>query len=1227
MSPLKVCILLSVILAQDISISILYSELTPESLSTLILSTFPSTILQLASSNSLPSPALSTEFISSTVSPTSSLILIDFTFSSLISQQLASNSLLSNTIHIIPNRSPDLKSQEAPSSNTLYLDPGPNPECNSIKSLLLNYNLAKVTLIYDLNDFNINQARFFKSIQSQSFSISNEIIFDTDWATIPGLVQSRVNQIMISKEEKVFLLLTENNLAGQIIEQAEKSGLGSNGYVWVLNSHAFDNIQEILRFQAERSNSQVYGLLKTGIVAVQPVDQELVNNGEEYRLQEVINEIFRLVSQENLQQAAEIISRLKGLSKPAKADKVWFSDQGLFMVNFDVLNVENREVFKTGVWKVQKAKLEVLKDITWPGGIRTRPLIEVQFVKLAFLCPDQNNEESQEIEAALDLAVREINENEFIGKGYRISPIYQNSLELNEETAGFVIKELESLGVLGYIGPFDSDSARIYAKLLSGGNYFKPIVSYGASSSDLSSTETYKSFLRLIQRDDYQATAISRYLVENNIKEIGLIYTNDIKGTSMYSAFLENIKILQISIKNKETKRKVRLSYKKNGSLSSSTVSDIDNSLTELVINQIKIIVFLGNNKITAELAKQAHQKELYGKYYAWFGCDWVSSSVLQDISTNYKSSKSEIMKVLKNSFFLLQKSAEGEIGSNFTSNFFNQTGISYTTSAMLAYDTVYLFAYAIKSLINDEQDFHDGEFLLNTLRRSVFSGASGQVMFRTDTNDRSPYGYLIANLQDDLLEPVLEYSPQSTITLVNNSYKPPVFYDGKDCPSDSWSQSFDCPFAQHMSKISVDGVAVVISIGIFLFLITLYISYYSYKRWHQIKITQITQPVIRSWKDNLVQAQILIEFFQFIAIAPSLKSLQIVIDSISNIFMLDMLKVANSSKQDYWYFLIFVSCLCYFWFFVVIIISTDIEKFFMKNSCTRRLFGLINSAYLPFIGNTMFLPFSSILFDAFVCDHEAQGKQYVWRDCYMNCWESKHIPYVAVSGLALVLFEPAAVFLRPLWQQAKPGLNIKIQPFFLLLKTCFQILLISVSKSLQGISPLANGIIFTFIISAFGIATYKIRPFNYSRFNLWEISSIAAICFYSVLATVSQQVFPDNLMWFVALVIGWGIILAVALVVQRRKMPNLMMSAVNKKPRRSLKDVISSHKVTCVADIDMGKSMNNSEFFKSKNEIENLQDISYNRVNLNDATEINRERLNCVNEVNELGGDQENLN
>lgn len=75
-----------------------------------------------------------------------------------------------------------------------------------------------------------------------------------------------------------------------------------------------------------------------------------------------------------------------------------------------------------------------------------------------------------------------------------------------------------------------------------------------------------------------------------------------------------------------------------------------------------------------------------------------------------------------------------------------------------------------------------------------------------------------------------------------------------------------------------------------------------------------------------------------------------------------------------------------------------------------------MNSLLLPFLGNTMFIPFTSIILDAIVCDHRAQGSYYVWRDCYTNCWTDFHYYHVIMGGVALGLYEPLAVLSRPLW-------------------------------------------------------------------------------------------------------------------------------------------------------------------------------------------------------------------
>ena len=160
-------------------------------------------------------------------------------------------------------------------------------------------------------------------------------------------------------------------------------------------------------------------------------------------------------------------------------------------------------------------------------------------------------------------------------------------------------------------------------------------------------------------------------------------------------------------------------------------------------------------------------------------------------------------------------------------------------------------------------------------------------------------------------------------------------------------------------------------------------------------------------------------------------------------------------------------------------------EHHLKKIPLLKRFVSILNSLFLPFFGNTMFLPALALLLDMFVCDHQAQGKPYVFRDCYTNCWEGKHIAFIFTTTLALACYEPIAAYSRPLWQQSRTGLNLKIQPFFLLLKTCMQILLVAIGKSLQSTSSIAHGVVYTILISIFTFFIYKLQPFNYNRCNL----------------------------------------------------------------------------------------------------------------------------------------------
>jgi len=589
------------------------------------------------------------------------------------------------------------------------------------------------------------------------------------------------------------------------------------------------------------------------------------------------------------------------------------------------------------------------------------------------------------------------------------------------------------------------------------------------------------------------------------------------------------------------------------------TKDSVEEALTQIVRNQIKVIIYLGNPRLGPELARVGYKKELQGDEYAWVGPVWLTEDIISLLDTEYKEDKSDILKVFNGAIGLDYRNGQGEVGAAFAKSYFEAYGENYSKQSMLTYDSVYTFGSVLSGVLGRGDNYNSGKDLINSLRSADLTGVSGKVKFSEGSNGRSAYGYNIVNYQNNTITEVLEYDPlnPNLFTVLNNHSI--VWGDkSESSPSDDWSSSYDCPFARHMSRPSPRGLGIIIAIGTFLFILTLVLSYFSYKKWKQIEIIPITSPVTRSWKDTLVQAQIAIEFFQFIAIAPTFSSLEIVIKAASNIFMLDIMKVASSNKGDYWILLAAVCGLCYLWFFLVLIIMLNGEHWLRKLPFFKRIVSILNTLFLPFFGNTFFLPALALLLDMFVCDHTAQGHEYVWRDCYTNCWEGKHKTFIVMSSIAIICYEPVAAYSRPLWQQSRTGLNLKIQPFFLLLKTCMQILLIAIGKSLQSTSPVAHGVVYTILISIFAGLIYKLKPFNYHRCNLWEFSSILAVSYLSFLATLSYAKDPENVGWFIALALGWALIFLVSFLIQRKKMPNLLLPPSGSRITKKIYDIIS---------------------------------------------------------------------
>jgi hypothetical protein len=62
-------------------------------------------------------------------------------------------------------------------------------------------------------------------------------------------------------------------------------------------------------------------------------------------------------------------------------------------------------------------------------------------------------------------------------------------------------------------------------------------------------------------------------------------------------------------------------------------------------------------------------------------------------------------------------------------------------------------------------------------------------------------------------------------------------------------------------------------------------------------------------------------------------------------------------------------------------------------------------------------MPFVSILTSVYIC-FESSGDDiedsFLAKDCYETCWQGEHLVYVFLAGVALVIYEPLSVYMRP---------------------------------------------------------------------------------------------------------------------------------------------------------------------------------------------------------------------
>ena len=316
------------------------------------------------------------------------------------------------------------------------------------------------------------------------------------------------------------------------------------------------------------------------------------------------------------------------------------------------------------------------------------------------------------------IAIKNINDNKILGEDkLRMTP--ENIIDYHcwIENVDAMMKTLIAKPIIAITGAECSEPATLMAQL--GEQYKIPIISYGANASELSSTNKYPWFVRVISPSEFYEGYLIQLAAEFGIKDIGYFHTTDAWGSGANKVVQSATKINGINIIKKyaferDTKQAI-----------------LDAYINDAKIMGIKHIVITTPTPDTVRLFKSIdkHAMNLAGNtiYAAELILDNESLDAVNG-SIGYfapiaRLVMSKNLQTYMNDFSIFS-------GENID---IESGNLIYSA---LSYDHIMLIAMTINLLkINDKEITREN--INNYIRNVKFDGISGNISFSKGSNDR----------------------------------------------------------------------------------------------------------------------------------------------------------------------------------------------------------------------------------------------------------------------------------------------------------------------------------------------------------------------------------------------------------------------------------------------------------------------------------------------------------
>ena len=661
-----------------------------------------------------------------------------------------------------------------------------------------------------------------------------------------------------------------------------------------------------------------------------------------------------------------------------------------------------------------------------------------------------------------------------------------------------------------------------------------PVIGGLDSTSELSSSVDFPYFTRIVGSIDTVAFLVN-ILKAIDWDSFSIIYTN----SSVFQAQYKKLIVQNIKINNIESLRILPTGY------NDSMFEEYKNVFQEVYRTRLRPIFILSTIDEALHIAKSFNRLGLKkGDLIGIFSYQ-LSTYVATQTEISLKTAFIEIFE-----YSLMISGLEfiGEYGSVIKNKTKKLIG-EKVENTCYSFDAMMLGINAVDYLLNSGLPYENPDILLKSIRNQRFEGCSGIISIDSNSNDRRNYNLglfqLVLNNQthspEDRLVAVLDKDEVAPIVkIVDYTWN----HGNSSFPTNSRLDGLDCPFEEREIKKSPESRRIFYLITSMLTLYTVLVSGIIWIKLGKIKNQMINHPVPEKFGDFIVMFIILIDGLQVIGMGPNLNPLFSGIENFPEAVSINLANIVNFSKSLYWIglfstLIIILSCTLFFIIIIGNLAETlDIELF--------KVLDKLGIILIPVISDILFIPIVNISLLIFDCENSIGSKlndSYMAIDCNTFCWENKHLTYAILTGLALACYIPISIFLRPLWQELEPDVNIRTNSIASIGKALIQLVIVVLHRTVKKTHEALLGGCFLMLIGIFTVIIYKFKPFNYQRANMWKLISNIACCWVFLLSSLYWYLKVVPYLWTCLIVIGWTGFAIFGQIYQKKHYPSLLIS------------------------------------------------------------------------------------